>query len=100
MFKLTKHKAAARLFLAFIQSEEYQKTLGNYNVRKDIDSKKVPWIGSYPNTNPLGFYTFMRDRRHIGELRKIMTSYFGSVQGESPVADHKMIKLTYGSGTY
>ncbi len=100
MFKLTKHKAAARLFLAFIQSMEYQELLGNYTVRKDIDLKSTPWIGSYSNTNPLGFYAFMRDRKHIGELRKMMVSYFGSVQGESPVIDHKMIKLTYGSETY
>jgi ABC-type Fe3+ transport system substrate-binding protein len=96
MFKLTKHKAAARLFLAFVQSLEFQQSLGTYNVRKDIDLGDNAWIGSYDNTNPVGFYAFMRNRKHINELRDLMVSYFGPVQGTSPVEDHKMIKLTYG----
>ncbi|MGG5340952.1 ABC transporter substrate-binding protein [Enterococcus sp. AZ192] len=96
MFKLTKHKAAARLFLAFVQSYGFQESLGHYSVRKDISFDDQPWIGSHPTTNPLGFYEFMRDRKTIGSLRKMMEQYFGPVQGESPVVDHKMIKLTYG----
>lgn len=96
MFKLTKHKAAAKLFIAFVQSKEFQQTLGRYSIRKDMDFSDTPWIGSYPNTNPLGFYEFMRDREHIGELRKLMTEQFGPVDGPSPVEDHRMIKLTYG----
>lgn len=100
MFKLTKHQAAARLFLAFAQSTAFQKILGSYTVRSDLDSADTPWIGGYANTDPLGFYEFMRDRRHIHQLRKLMTDYFGPVVGESPVADHRMIKLTYGWPAY
>lgn len=96
MFKLTKHKAAARLFMAFVQSEAYQKTLGIYTVRKDIDLGNSQWIGSYPNTKPLGFYEFMRNRQHIHELRTLMEKHLGPVEGESPVEDHRMIKMTYG----
>ncbi|EUJ31389.1 hypothetical protein MFLO_09202 [Listeria floridensis FSL S10-1187] len=95
MFKLTKHKAAARLFLAFVQSLEFQESLGHYTVRKDIELSET-WIGDHATTNPFGFYEFMRDRKHIGELRKLMQSYFGPVYGDSPVVDHRMIKLTYG----
>ncbi|MGL4697901.1 ABC transporter substrate-binding protein [Enterococcus larvae] len=97
MFKLTKHKAAARLFIAFVQSYEFQQSLGHYTVRKDISLKNDTWIGDHSTTDPLGFYTFMRDREYIGRLRNQMQSYFGPVKGESPVVDHKMIKLTYGN---
>lgn len=96
MFKLTKHKACARLFLAYVQSLEFQQGLGNYSVRKDIDFGDTPWIGSYENTNPTGFYEFMRDRKHIGELRALMQETFGPVHGLSPVEDYQTIKLVYG----
>ncbi|MGK9301279.1 UNVERIFIED_CONTAM: ABC transporter substrate-binding protein, partial [Melissococcus plutonius] len=96
MFKQTKHKAAAKLFLAFIQSKEFQQSLGKYTVRKDIDLGGETWIGNHPNTNPVGFYAFMRDRKHINDLRKLMESHFGPVKGISPVKNHKMIKMTYG----
>lgn len=96
MFKQTKHKAAARLFLAFVQSDEFQVSLGKYTVQKTVNSTSDKWIGSYPNTNPVGFYEFMRDREYIGRLRLTMEKYFGPVEGASPVKDHKMIKLTYG----
>lgn len=96
MFKLTKHKAAARLFIAFVQSREFQETLGRYTVRKDIDLGTEKWIGDYDNTDPLGFYEFMRDRKHIGELRARFEEKLGPVKGESPVEDHRLIKLSYG----
>lgn len=100
MFKLTKHKAAAKLFIAFTQSTSFQESLGKYTVRKDIIGEGEQWIGSYKNTNPEGFFEFMRDRKHINDLRQLMTNYFGPVYGESPLVDHKMIKLTYGWPTY
>lgn len=96
MFKLTKHKAAARLFIAFVQSREFQETLGRYTVRKDIDLGGEKWIGDYDNTDPVGFYAFMRDRKHIGELRRLFAEKLGPVIGESPVEDHRLIKLSYG----
>lgn len=96
MFKLTKHKAAAKLFIAFVQSREFQETLGRYTVRKDIDLGGEKWIGDYDNTDPLGFYAFMRDRKHIGELRARFEEKLGPVKGDSPVEDHRLIKLSYG----
>jgi len=96
MFKLTKHKAAAKLFLAFVQSEDYQRSLGKYTVQKANSQSALHWIGDYENTNPIGFYEFMRNRAHINHLRVLMEKHFGPVTGPSPVDDHKMIKLTYG----
>lgn len=96
MFKLTRHKAAAKLFIAYVQSREFQETLGRYTVRKDIDLNGEKWIGDYDNTDPLGFYEFMRDRKHIGELRARFEEKLGPVKGESPVEDHRLIKLSYG----
>lgn len=96
MFKLTRHKAAARLFIAFVQSRAFQETLGRYTVRKDIDLGGERWIGAYGNTDPVGFYEWMRDRQHIGDLRAKFAEKFGPVTGASPVEDHRLIKLSYG----
>lgn len=96
MFKMTKHKAAAKLFIAFVQSLGFQESLGRYTVRKDVDLHGEKWIGDYDNTDPVGFYEFMRDREHIGELRALFAEKLGPVKGESPVEDHRLIKLSYG----
>lgn len=100
MFKATRHKAAARLFIAFVQSAGFQETLGRYTVRKDVDLHNEKWIGDYDNTNPAGFYEWMRDRTHIGELRAKFAEKFGPVVGASPVEDHRLIKLSYGWPRY
>lgn len=96
MFKQTKHKACARLFIAFVQSREFQDTLEKYTIRKDVELSEK-WIGDYDNTNPVGFYEFMRDRQHIGEFRKTMEEFFGEVKGDSPVEDYSMIKYSYNN---
>lgn len=96
MFKLTRHKAAARLFLAYLTSYEFQSERGSWSVRQDV---AVPAglraVEEYSNTDPLDFIQWMRDRKHIHELRLLMAEIFGPVRGESPLTEQKLIKLYY-----
>lgn len=94
MFKLTRHKAAARLFLAYLTSYEYQTSRGTWPVRTDVAPPPglMP-LSSYNNTNPLEFISWMRDRQHIHELRMKMQSIFGLVRGQSPLTDPALLRL-------
>ncbi len=50
-------------------------------------------LGEYGNTAPLEFISWMRDRRHIHELRMKMESIFGKVSGQSPLTDPRLLQL-------
>lgn len=94
MFKLTRHKAAARLLLAYLTSYEYQAARGTWSVRDDV----VPPAGlkpieAYNNTNPLEFIDWMRNRQRIHELRMQMQNIFGPVKGQSPLTDPALLRL-------
>lgn len=94
MFKLTRHKAAARLLLAYLTSYEYQAARGTWSVRDDVAPPPgLKPIEAYSNTNPLDFIHWMRNRRHIHELRMQMQNIFGPVQGQSPLTDPALIRL-------
>ena len=94
MFKLTRHKAAARLFIAYLTSYEYQSARGTWPVRDDVDPPNgFKPLGEYKNTDPLGFIAWMRDRAHLHELRVKMCKYFGGVKGKSPLTDPELLRL-------
>ncbi|MDR1697486.1 MAG: ABC transporter substrate-binding protein [Erysipelotrichaceae bacterium] len=94
MFKLSKHQAAARLFLAYLVSYEYQQARGTWSVRQDVlPPKGLKPLSSYPNTDPLQFIKWMENREHLANLRQKMTQIFGPVTGKSPLTDPKLLKL-------
>ncbi len=97
MFKLTRHKAAARLFLAYLTSYEYQSARGAWSVRSDVPPPEglLP-LEEYSNTDPLAFIEWMLDRKHIHELRLQMRRLFGPVKGLSPLTDPALLKLYKG----
>jgi len=95
MFKLTKHKSAAKLFLAYLASYEFQSSRGFWSTREDVPVPDgMESLDKY-NTDPLGFIKWMRNRKHIHELRKLMEEIFGPVNGLSPLIDPKLIRLYY-----
>ncbi len=94
LFRLTRHKAAARLFLAYLTSYEYQSLQNAWSVRTDVDPPTgLRPLGDYPNTNPLEFIDWMRDREHLHELRQMMMAIFGPVYGQSPLTDPALLKI-------
>ncbi len=88
MFRLTRHKAAARLFLAYITSREYQILKGSWPVRTDVPSPDgLKSLSSYSNTNPMEFIEWMRGRKHLHDLRELLKDVFGPVKGMPPGTD-------------
>ncbi|KAG9404934.1 hypothetical protein AC1031_005139 [Aphanomyces cochlioides] len=82
IFKKAPHPAAAKLFLNWIVSKDYQTTLGSTSVRTDIPPQagyKFAW--EYANANTAEFAKFMNDRANIERLRFTFALYFGEVQG-------------------
>lgn len=93
MFKLTRHKNAARLFLSYIVSYEYQSARGAWSTRTDVAPPAgLQPLSSYSNTNPQEFIDWMRDRRHLHELRVKMQRIFGPVCGQSPLKDPNLLR--------
>ena len=96
MFRLTRHKAAARLFLAYLTSHEHQASRGSWSVRDDVAPPEgLKQLEDYRNTDPLDFIAWMRDRAHVHELRARMKRIFGPVRGQSPLTDQDSIKVYY-----
>lgn len=94
MFKLTRHKAAARLFLAYLTSYEYQSASGSWSVRSDVavpDGLKP--LAEYSNTDPLEFIRWMRNREHLHQLRLQMRDIFGPARGQSPLTDPALLRI-------
>lgn len=96
MFKLTRHKAAARLWLAYLTSYEHQSARGSWSVRNDVAPQELGAIEAYGNTGPIRFIDWMRDRRHVNEMRTRITEIFGPVKGQSPLTDPDLLRLYYG----
>lgn len=98
MFKLTRHKATAKLFLAYLASYEFQSSRGTWSTRIDVtELGGLSPIEKYKNTDPLDFIEWMRDRKHIHELRMMFTGIFGEVKGESPLKDATLFRVYYNT---
>ncbi|HBX44346.1 ABC transporter substrate-binding protein [Limibacterium fermenti] len=98
MFKLTERKATARLFLAYLASYEFQSSRGFWSTRTDVtELGGLQPIENYKNTDPLDFIEWMRDRKHIHELRVLFTGIFGEVKGESPLKDPSLFRVYYNT---
>ncbi|WP_439443735.1 ABC transporter substrate-binding protein [Listeria aquatica] len=93
MFDKTRHKAAAKLFLSFISSKEYQSSGQIWPTRTDLKSMS-PYkeLEKYPNTDFNDFAKWMSDREHIENLKQKMITYFGEVEGESPLTDKGLLE--------
>ena len=98
MFKLTKNKAIARLFLSYLASHEFQSSRGSWSTRTDVtELGGLKPLEQYKNTDPLDFIVWMRDRQHIHELREKFIAKFGPVKGESPLKDPRLFRVYYNT---
>lgn len=92
-FKKSKHPAAAKLFLSYVSSKEYQSATQIWPTRKDLKAV-APYkeLADYPNTSFSDFNKWMQDRAHIQELSNKMVDIFGPVKGDSPLKDEDLLK--------
>ena len=97
MFKLTKHKATAKLWLAYLASYEFQSSRGTWSTRTDVtELGGLKPLENY-NTDPQAFIEWMRNRENIHALRSLFIEIFGEVKGESPLTDQNSLRVYYNT---
>lgn len=94
IFRQAKHPAAAKLYLSWMVSKEFQENYPSWRARKDVPPPPgYKQFTDYPNTDPADFIAFMRDRTRVEALRKQMERHFGPVTGPSPLTDPRLLKV-------
>jgi ABC-type Fe3+ transport system substrate-binding protein len=94
IFKQARHPAAAKLFVAYVTSKEFQSTYWSWRTRNDLSPPSgLRPLHEYTNTDPEDFVKWMRDRRHIEHLKQQMIAAFGPVEGQSPLTDPLLLRL-------
>ncbi|MFA6058397.1 MAG: ABC transporter substrate-binding protein [Taibaiella sp.] len=94
IFKNAKHKAAAKLYIAWILSKKMQNVWTQWSVRKDMPTKgDYKNYREYPNTSPVEFINFMLDRNGVEQFKNQMKTKIGPVQGSSPLTDPYILSL-------
>ncbi|MFI1047913.1 ABC transporter substrate-binding protein [Streptomyces griseoruber] len=88
IFKNAPHKAGAKLFLSWLNSESTQEhaiATWTWSVRKDVAPPAgLEPLASYKNTNPKAFARFMADRDAVERFRSQVELYVGQVKGADP----------------
>jgi ABC-type Fe3+ transport system substrate-binding protein len=88
IFKAARHKAAAKLFLSWLDSKATQTNAiatWTWSVRSDVAPPTgLQPLSSYPNTNPSDFPRFMSDRAAVERFRSQVELYVGPVSGVDP----------------
>ncbi len=87
IFKASKHKAAAKLFLAFLLTQQFQSYSPFWSVRDDMPNPKGYNALSSYNTDHSDFKNFMKDRVNAERFRFQIERYIGPAQGLSPLED-------------
>lgn len=94
IFKTTKHKAAAKLYMTWILSKKMQSLWGEWSVRDDMPNKaEYNSYKTYPNTSPTEFINFMLNRDALNNFSKQIEAKIGPVQGGSPLTDPAILDL-------
>lgn len=85
IFKEAKHPAAAKLYLNWLLSKDFQENVWYmWSVRTDVAAPagyKPIW--EYPNANLKGFENFMADRAKVEQFRAQVQLFVGDVHGNS-----------------
>lgn len=88
IFKEAPHKAGAKLFMSWLNSESTQKNAiatWTWSVRKDVAPPAgLKPLASYKNTDPDAFAKFMANRGAVERFRSQVELYFGQVKGADP----------------
>lgn len=80
------HPEGAKLFHAFMLTEQSQKTQGSWSVLSNFTLPNQPFnISDAPNTDPSAWERFVSDRARIERLRYFSEDKIGTPQGLSPL---------------
>lgn len=86
ILKKAKHPKAAKLYMSWILSKEFQEDWLQFPVRVDIEATGGMKTVFHHNTDPEDFRKFMRDRARVERLRAQFEQLLGPVKGVSPLA--------------
>ncbi|MCD9144987.1 ABC transporter substrate-binding protein [Streptomyces albireticuli] len=79
------HKAAAKLYMSWVLSKQYQQTAYGWSARTDVPAPAGrKGIFDYDNMNPLGLGRFMGDRAALDRYKARVSLYVGDVKGANP----------------
>lgn len=79
------HKAAAKLYMSWILSKQYQETSYGWSARTDVAAPAGrKGVFDYENMNPLGLGAFMNDRASLDRYKALINLYVGDVKGTDP----------------
>ncbi|KAI5927843.1 ABC transporter [Camillea tinctor] len=88
ILKNAPHPEGAKLLHNFILTQDHQKNLGSWSVRKDVPAPAgFADIMDIPATNPTEFERFMGDRARVERLKLFFEDKIGTAQGLSPLID-------------
>lgn len=83
IFAKAKHPAAAKLYLSWLLSREFQDDPSGWSVRQDSPLPSG-YKSIFDTTDPTAFGRFMSDRTTVERLRNKFDMYLGTPQGPSP----------------
>ncbi|MFI9237475.1 ABC transporter substrate-binding protein [Streptomyces sp. NPDC053079] len=88
------HKAAAKLYMSWILSKQYQQTSYGWSARTDVAAPAGrKGIFDYDNMNPLGLGNFMSDRAALDRYKARINLYVGDVKGANPADPESKLGL-------
>lgn len=96
IFAKAKHPAAAKLYLNWVLSKQFQQTsLRQWSVRRDVlpPADYRPLV-EYRNTSHAAFRTFMTDRAGVERFKSQIELYVGAPQGPNPAGTSGPLLLT------
>jgi len=94
MFKLTKNKAAAQLYISWLTSKKMQEQWIQWSVRQDVNLKNgYRYFTQYTNTSPKEFEDFMLDRASLNIFKAQIEAKIGPVLGGSPLTDPDILAI-------
>lgn len=83
--KQAKHKAAAKLYLNWMLSKEFQSKWLQFPVRMDVEAPGGYKSVLHHNTSPGDFHRWLLDRARVERFRNQMLQLIGPVEGPTPI---------------
>lgn len=87
IFRDAKHPAAAKLFMSFLLSKQFQSYSPFWSIRDDLPAPHGYKPLSEYNTDHADFHAFLSDRAAMERFRTQIERYIGTPQGPSPLID-------------
>lgn len=94
IFKECKNKVAAKLFLSYLSSYEFQSSYSEWITRIDVSEYgNLRLLEELKNVSTLGFTKWMWDRENVKKYRTYLEKIFGKISRDTPMKDANLMKF-------